>query len=203
MNLVCRIRKVKVSRETRTNLAGHVYPNLLNRDFNALLPNTKWVMDLSELKVEHEKIFISAIVDLFNRELIAVVLGARPSYELVEATLAMAMVERKLEKMTGILLHTDRGSQFTSNEHHKQSKALEFIPSMSRKANCWDNAVMESVFSHYKTEFELHYPMHNYTQVKIDLLLFRVYFNEERSQKRLGFKTPKAFLEAHLQTQKQ
>lgn len=71
---------------------------------------------------------------------------------------------------------------------------------MSRRANCWDNAVMESVFSHYKTEFELHYPMNNYTQVKIDLLLFRVYFNEERSQKRLGYKTPKAFLEAHLQT---
>ncbi len=102
--------------------------------------------------------------------------------------------------MTGILLHTDRGSQFTSYEHHKQSKEWEFIPSMSRRANCWDNAVMESVFSHYKTEFELHYPMHNYTQVKIDLLLFRVYFNEERSQKRLGYKTPKAFLEAHLQT---
>lgn len=120
-------------------------------------------------------------------------------YELVEATLVMAMVERKLEKMTGILLHTDRGSQFTSHEHYKQSKALEFIPSMSRRANCWDNAVMESVFSHYKTEFELHYPMNNYTQVKIDLLLFRVYFNEERRQKRLGYKTPKAFLKAHLQ----
>ncbi|MCP2033599.1 transposase InsO family protein [Planomicrobium sp. HSC-17F08] len=198
MNLVCRIRKVKVSRETRTNLAGYVYPNLLNRDFNALLPNTKWVMDLSEIKVKHEKIFISAIVDLFNRELVAVVLGSRPSYELVEATLAMAMAERKLEKMIGILLHTDQGSQFTSHQHYKQSKELEFIPSMSRRANCWDNAVMESVFSHYKTEFELHYPMNNYTQVKIDLLLFRVYFNEERSQKRLGYKTPKAFLEAHL-----
>ncbi len=90
MNLVCRIRKVKISRETRTNLAVHVYPNLLNRVFNALLPNTKWVIDLSELNVEHEKIFISAIVELFNRELIAVVLGARPSYELVEATIAMA-----------------------------------------------------------------------------------------------------------------
>ena len=157
-------------------------------------------MDLCEIKVEHKQIFISAIVDLFNRELIAVVLRSRPSYKLVEATLAMATAERKLEKMTGSLLHTDQGSQFTSYQHRKQSKALEFIPSMLRRANCWYNAVMESVFSHYKTEFELHYPMIHHAQVEIDLLLFRVYFNEESSQERLGYKTPKAFLEAHLQS---
>ncbi|MDN7241679.1 DDE-type integrase/transposase/recombinase [Planococcus sp. N028] len=148
-------------------------------------------MDLSEIKMEQEKIFISAIIDLFNRELIAVVLGSTPSCKLVEATLTMAMAERKLEKMTGILLHTDQGPQFTSYQHHKQSKALEFIPSMSRRANCWDNTVMESVFSHYKTEFELHYPMNDYSYVKIDLLLFRLYFNEERSQKSSGIRHPK------------
>jgi len=100
--------------------------------------------------------------------------------------------------MEGILLHTDQGSVFTSLQHHKQSKKLGFIPSMSRSVNCWDNAVMESIFSHYKTEFKLHYSLKNYAQAKIDLLAFRNYFNEERSQKRLGYKALKAFLEAHL-----
>ncbi|KOF08646.1 hypothetical protein AC739_19130 [Planococcus glaciei] len=65
--------------------------------------------------------------------------------------------------MMAILLHTDQGNKFTSYLHHKQSKAMEFLSNMSRRANYWDNAVMESVFSHYKTEYELHYPMNNYT----------------------------------------
>ena len=60
---------------------------------------------------------------------------------------------------------------------------------------------MESIFSHYKTEFELHYPMNNYAQAKIDLLNFRNYFYEERCQKRFGYKTPKAFSEAHLMSE--
>jgi putative transposase len=198
LNLKSKIRKPRITREVRINLLGFVYPNLLNRDFNAIIPNLKSVMDLSEIKAEGAKLYISAIVDLFNRELIAVAVGSRPSYELVEATLSMAMKERGLETMKDILLHTDQGSVFKSHSHHKQSKKLKFIPSMSRKANCWDNAVMESIFSHYKTEFELHFPLNNYAQAKIDLLTFRSYFNEERSQKRLGYKTPKAFLEAHL-----
>jgi putative transposase len=168
LNLESKIRKARITRETRTNLSGIVYPNLLNRDFNAILPYLKWVMDLSEFKAEGAKLFISAIVDLFNRELIALAVSSRPGYELVEATIVMAMKERNLQSMEGILLHTDQGSVFTSLSHHKQSKRLRFIPSMSRKANCWDNAVMESIFSHYKTEFELHYPLNNYAQAKID-----------------------------------
>ena len=82
----------------------------------------------------------------------------------------MAIKERGLESMKDILLHTDQGSVFKSHFHHKQSKKLGFIPSMSRKANCWDNAVMESIFSHFKTEFELHFSLNNYVKAKIDLL---------------------------------
>ncbi len=198
LNLKSKIRKARITRETRTNLIGFVYPNLLNRDFNSDSPNQKWVMDLSEIKAEGAKLFISAIVDLFNRELIGMAVGSRPIYELVEATIDIAMKDRDLESMEGILLHTDQGSVFKSILHHNKSKELRFTPSMSRKANCWDNAVMESIFSHFKTEFEIHYKLDNYAQAKIDLLTFRKYYNEERSQKRLGYKTPKAFLEAHL-----
>ncbi|WP_338655223.1 IS3 family transposase [Sporosarcina psychrophila] len=198
LNLASKIRKARITRETRTNLVGHVYPNILNRNFDVDSPNLIWVMDLTEIKAEGAKLFISAIVDLFNRELIALAVGSRPIYELVEATINMAMNERDLQSMKGILFHTDQGSVFTSLQHHKKSKELGFTPRMSRKANCWDNAVIESIFSHFKTEFDFHYPLNNYAQAKIDLLAFRNYFNDERSQKRLGYKTPKAFLEAHL-----
>jgi putative transposase len=133
LNLESKIRKARITRETRTNLSGIVYPNLLNRDFNAILPYLKWVMDLSEFKAEGAKLFISAIVDLFNRELIALPVGSRPSYELVEATIVMAMKERDLQSMEGILLHTDQGSVFTSLSHHKQPNKLRFIPRMSIK----------------------------------------------------------------------
>ena len=64
LNLKSKIRKPRITREVRINLLGFVYPNLLNRDFNAILPNLKWVMNLSEIKAEGAKLFISAIVDL-------------------------------------------------------------------------------------------------------------------------------------------
>lgn len=91
-------------------------------------------------------------------KLIALAVGSRPIYELVEATIAMTMKERDLQSMEGLLLHTHQGSIFSSLQHHKQSKKLRFIV----KVNWRDNAVMESIYSHSKTEIKLHYPLGNY-----------------------------------------
>ena len=145
------------------------------------------------------KFFISAIMDLHNREVIAFSMSLHPDAALVEHTVRAAMEKRGLTDLKQVILHSDQGSVYSSFRHHKLAKELEFIPSMSRKANCWDNAVIESFFSHLKTEFPHFYPIESAEQVMGDLPKFIAYFNGERSQKRLGYLAPTAYLAAQNQ----
>lgn len=193
LNIKSKIRRPKTNKQPKEKSAGFVYPNLLNRDFNAILPNRKWVTDLSELNVEGVKFYVSAIMDLYNREIIAFVVSDTPDLKLVEQTIRSAMKKRGLPDLEHVVLHSDQGSVYRSVKHHQLAKKLQFTPSMSRKANCWDNACIESFFSHLKTEFPHHHPIVSATQVQKDLLKFIGFFNEERSQKRLGYMTPAAY----------
>ena len=196
MNLKSKIRKVKSTQVQKEASAGYIYPNLLNRDFNAELANRKWVTDLSELTVKEVKFFISAIMDLHNREIVGFAVSTHPNADLVEETVLQAMDKRGLKDLKQVILHSDQGSVYSSMRHHLLAEKLGFIPSMSRKANCWDNAVIESFFSHLKTEFPHLFPVDSAGQVIDDLPNFIAYFNEERSQKRLGYLTPTAYLKA-------
>lgn len=194
MNLKSRIRGVKSKKEEKTKSAGYVYPNLLDRDFNATLPNRRWVTDMSELIVKNVKFYISALMDLYNREIIAFVVSDSPNTALIDETIRTAMETRGLTDLKNVIIHSDQGSVYRSYDHYKLTKELEFIPSMSRKANCWDNAVIESFFSHLKTEFPHLFSVNSAEQVIEDLSKFITYFNEKRSQKRLGYLTPVSFL---------
>jgi putative transposase len=194
MNLKSKIRRVKSTRVQKEASAGYIYPNLLNRDFNAELANRKWVTDLSELIVKDVKFFISAIMDLHNREIVGFAVSTHPNADLVEETVLQAMEKRGLTDLKQVILHSDQGSVYSSMRHHLLAEKLGFIPSMSRKANCWDNAVIESFFSHLKTEFPHLFPVDSAGQVIDDLPNFITYFNEKRSQKRLGYLTPAAYL---------
>lgn len=194
MNIKSVIRAVRPSTIHKETSGGYIYPNLLNRDFNAVLPNRKWVTDLSELTVKGVKFFISAIVDLHNREVIGFAISAHPNADLVEKTVRMAMDRRGLTDLKQVVLHSDRGSVYSSTRHHRLANELGFSSSMSRKANCWDNAVIESFFSHLKTEFPHFFPIDSAEQVMEDLPKFIAYYNGERSQKRLGYLTPATYL---------
>ena len=194
MNIKSKIRAVKSTYVQKEKSAGYIYPNLLNRDFNAELANRKWVTDLSELTVKEVKFFISVIIDLHNREVIGFAISTHPNADLVEVTVRQAMKARGLTDLKQVVLHSDQGSVYSSMRHHRLAKELGFIPSMSRKANCWDNAVIESFFSHLKTEFPHLFPIDSAGQVIGDLPKFIAYFNGERSQKRLGYLAPTAYL---------
>ena len=194
MNLKSKIRAVKSTSVQKEASAGYIYPNLLNRDFNAVLANRKWVTDLSELTVKDVKFFISAILDLHNREIVGFAVSTHPNADLVEKTVRQAMEARGLTDLKQVILHSDQGSVYSSMRHHRLAEELGFTSSMSRKANCWDNAVIESFFSHLKTEFPHLFPVDSAEQVIEDLPKFIAYFNGERSQKRLGYLTPTAYL---------
>lgn len=153
MNIQSKIRKVKTKKAEKDKSAGFVYENRLKRDFYALLPNKKWAMDVTEITIGTIKVYSS----LYNREVLAFEMSYSPDLQLMEKTIESAMKYRDLEDLTDVVIHTDQGSLYRSFRYHQLSNKYHFIPSMSRKANCWDNAVIESFFSHLKTEFPYHF----------------------------------------------
>lgn len=200
MNIQSKIRKVKSKKEEKVRSAGFIYPNLLERDFNAFSPNHKWVMDVTEITHEETKLYVSALMDLFNREPIGLVISRSPNNEMMEETIRQAMKERNLKDLSQVIIHTGQGIIYRSFHYNQLSRQLGFTPSMSRKANCWDNAVIESFFSHMKTEFPHHYPIESIEQIELDLPKYIAFFKEKRSQKRLGYLSPEAFLAAYLES---
>jgi putative transposase len=180
------IRRPKNTKISKEKAAGYVYENLLERDFQANHPNQKWVTDMTEMQVEQGKFYISAIVDLFNREVIALKVSSSSNQELIKATIETALNNRKLGSLEGVLIHSDQGNVYRSFDYHKLSQKLMFTPSMSRKANCWDNAEIESFFSHLKTEFPYFYPSIKIHTFQQDLQKFiRYYYNQKRIQYQL------------------
>ncbi|PIC72981.1 IS3 family transposase [Sporosarcina sp. P17b] len=198
LNIRSKIRRKKYTKENRSKATGYIYPNLLARDFNALLPNCKWVMDVTEFIRGDEKVFVSAIMDLYDRNPIEVLIGRTSNNEMMEESIRKAMKERNLKDLSGVILHTDRGNSYRSHRYNQLSKKLGFIPSMSRKANCWDNAVIESFFSHFKTELPYHYSIETPALLEQAIPKFITYYKEIRSQKRLGYLSPEAFLASYL-----
>jgi len=192
-NLRAKVRRKKTTPESKSSAAGFVYENLLERDFDASHPNQKWVTDITELWVETKKIYISTIMDLFNREIIAFEISNSPNLQLIRDTIEAARRKRKLKTLEGVLIHSDQGSVYRSVMYNNWCKELKFTPSMSRKANCWDNAVIESFFSQLKTEFPCFYPNFSRKSYKQDLLTYIKRFNEKRIQKKLGFVSPKTY----------
>lgn len=117
---------------------------------------------------------------------------------MMEETIRKAMKERGLKDLSRVIIHTDQGNIYRSYLFNQLTRELGFIPSMSRKANCWDNAVIESFFSHLKTELPHHFPINTLKQIKFAIPKFIKHYKEIRSQKRLGYLSPAAFLTAYI-----
>jgi putative transposase len=132
------------------------------------------------------------LMDLFNREVIALKISSSPNQELIKATIEAAKKTRKLKTLKGVLIHSDQGSVYRSFEYNKLVQKFQITPSMSRKANCWDNAVIESFFSQLKTEFPCFYRI-NLDTFSQDLKKYIKYYNEKRIQYKLGFVSPKSY----------
>ena len=129
---------------------GKIADNLLNREFNAERPNQKWVTDVTEFKVNNQKVYLSPIIDLFNQEVV--------SYEVrksVTLPLVTDMIERatsKLEQHEKPIVNSDQGWQYQNKTYQNQLKSRGLLQSMSRRGNCLDNAVAENFFGILKSE---------------------------------------------------
>lgn len=167
---------------------GRVAENVLNRDFTADAPNQKWVTDVTQYKVGEQKIYLSAIKDLFNNEIVAYHLSRNNDNELVLETFRKAFEARK--DVTGLIVHSDQGTQYTSHAYHDMLPQVGAQISMSRRGNCIDNASMESFFSFLKTEGLYPYDIRTLDEAQTRIIQYLTFYNEERPQRKLKKMTP-------------
>ena len=169
-----------------------VAPNLLNREFTAATPNTKWVTDITGVWTAEGWLYVAVVLDLFSRLVVGWAMAAHRDAELVEQALHMALARRRPE--AGLLHHSDRGSQYTSGSYQRVLAQMGIQVSMSGKGDCYDNAAMESFFSSLKGELT---DWHTYqTRQEAQLSIFEyieVFYNRQRRHSTLGYLSPATY----------
>jgi transposase InsO family protein len=173
-------RKPKMRKKLEEITSYHRYPNVLNRDFVATKPNQKWVTDVTYIRTVQGWAYLSTIKDLFDGFIVAHVVDQTNSIALVTQPLKQA---KRKEKVTdGLVLHSDQGTQYTSQAYHVLVGEYNITPSMSRRGNCWDNAPMENFFGHLKEEYLRQFEKTTFkdTEQLIDEYIY--FYNYERIQ---------------------
>jgi putative transposase len=168
--------------------AGKVAENVLNRNFKASKPNEKWVTDITEFKLFGEKLYLSPMLDLYNGEILTYTIGSRPTYSLVSSMLNKAL--RKMRKEDTLLIHSDQGWHYQMKKYRLALKKKGIIQSMSRKGNCYDNAVIENFFGILKSEFLFYQDFKNVKHFKEELRKYIHYYNHKRIKTKLKGKSP-------------
>jgi putative transposase len=181
-------------RFTQTTNSDHADPvaaNLLDRDFTAAAPNERWVGDTTEFVIgESAKLYLAAILDLYSRFVVGWAISAVNDRRLTLKALEMA-VQRRCPT-PGLLHHSDRGSTYTCDDYQAYLAARGISCSMSRRADCYDNAVMESFFATVKKEEADRFP--SYSDAKMALFDYiEVFYNQRRRHSTLGQISPVAF----------
>lgn len=158
----------------------HRYPNLLNRNFHADMPNQKWVTDISYIKTVQGTLYLSVIRDLYDNSIVAYKTGTEQNINLVLSTIRAA---KKKEVVTAELqLHSDQGFQYTSNQYYRLTKSYGIKPSMSRRGNPYDNALAENFFSILKTECIYRTKLKTYEEASLLIDEYIHFYNNERIQ---------------------
>lgn len=148
LKLVVKVRKAKY--KSYKGEVGKIAPNVLNRDFTATAPNQKWVTDVTEFAVCDEKIYLSPIMDLYNREIISYSISKSPNFNQTREMLNDAF--KYINELDKPILHSDQGWQYQMKTYQRLLEEHNIIQSMSRKGNCLDNACMENFFGRLKVE---------------------------------------------------
>jgi putative transposase len=194
LGLKSQARKIKKAGPSKITSAGHIYKNILKRDFHTTKLNEKWVTDVTEIPIGEEKLYVSAIMDLHNNEIIGYQDSTVHDVQLVEDTLNCALEVRKIEE--SLILHSDRGMPYRSNRWHELIND-RITPSMSRKANALDNACIESFFSFLKCELrEELKAAKDIEEARKILRDYIQYYNNIRIQGVLDYCTPADYAKA-------
>ena len=167
---------------------GRIAPNVLQRDFESEQPNKKWVTDITEFNVAGEKLYLSPVMDLFNREIIAYEMQSRPVLSLVIAMMNRA--KTKLKPNEKPVVHSDQGWHYQHPSYQALLKDNNLVQSMSRKGNCLDNAAMESFFGLLKSELFYLQKWKSVDALKKAIDEYINYYNYERIKLKLKGLSP-------------
>jgi putative transposase len=181
------VKKYKATTNSNHNLP--VAENILNREFSAERPNQKWVSDITYVPTDEGWLYVAGVLDLYGREMVGWAMGDRMTKELVLNALKQAKTRRGNPK--GVLAHSDQGRQYCSHDYQKELNKDGFICSMSRKANCWDNAPMESFWGKLKQEWLNDKRFRTREDAKREIFWYiEVYYKNYRLHESNGYKTP-------------
>lgn len=187
-------RKFKVTTDSKHHLA--ISPNLLKRDFFAAFPDEKYVGDITYIWTDEGWLYLATVVDLFSRRIVGWSMDKTMKASLVNDALRMAIWKRKPKR--GLLWHTDRGSQYASDSHRELLQEHGIIQSMSRKGNCWDNAVAESFFHTLKTELTHHVRFKTRGEAKQSIFEYiEIFYNKKRIHSSNDYLSPEEYEKAH------
>jgi transposase InsO family protein len=174
---------------TIRDAADPVAPNLLARDFAATRPNERWVTDITYVWTSSGWVYLAAILDLFSRAVVGWSVDTSLSTQLPLTALHSAIQRRRPD--AGLLHHSDRGCQYTSAQYRMALAELDVSVSMSRKGNCWDNAVAESFFATLKLELIHRKPwrdVHHVREAAFEYI--ETFYNRRRLHSSLDYKPP-------------
>lgn len=172
--------------------AGAIAPNVLDRAFEAPAPNRKWIADFTYIWTAEGWLYVAAVVDLFSRRVVGWSMNAAMTAQLVTDALVMAIWRRG--KPDALLHHSDRGSQYTSEQFQRLMADHGVTCSMSRSGNVWDNAAMESFFSSLKTERTARKTYRTRTEAKADVFDYiERFYNIKRRHSTIGYISPMDF----------
>jgi transposase InsO family protein len=190
-NLVCTTKhKFRATTDSKHNMP--VAPNLLERKFNVEEPDRYYVGDITYIPTEEGWLYLATVIDLYSRKVVGWSMSSRIRAELVNNALLMAIWQRKPPK--GLIWHTDRGSQYASGSHREILKDHHIIQSMSRKGDCWDNAVAESFFHTLKTELTHQYKFKTREEAKHVIFEYiEVFYNRIRIHSANDYLSPVEF----------
>jgi putative transposase len=175
---------------TQANPAHPVEPNVLDRDFTASRPNERWVTDITYIWTGEGWCYLAAILDLYSRAVVGWQLSPSLSTTLPLDALAKALLQRRPGE-GHLLHHSDRGCQYTSAEYRRALAKHGITVSMSRRGNCWDNAVAESFFATLKTELLHQKTWATRSEVRAAVFEYiETFYNRSRLHSSLGYRTP-------------
>lgn len=182
----------KYKATTNSNHTLPVAPNLLNQNFNADAPDQKWVSDITYIWTDEGWLYLAVVLELYSRRVIGWAISERITATLVCDALMMALWRHHMPK--GVILHSDRGSQYCSVAYQKLFKKYKLICSMSKKGDCYDNAAMESWNHSFKVEAIHGERFSTRSAAKEQVFEYiEIYYNRKRLHSKLGYVSPEAF----------
>lgn len=183
-------RKFRVTTDSKHNLP--VAENILDRNFNASSTNMSWVSDITYINTDEGWLYLAAVMDLCSKRIVGYSMQKYLTRELVIEALNMAITNRHPGR--GLIIHSDRGSQYASFDYQQLLRQHGFICSMSRKGDCWDNSPMESFFKTLKTELVYHRRYKSRSEAKLEIFEYiEVFYNRFRLHSALGYESPEEY----------